>query len=191
MPYTKQHKDKTRQRILRSAFQLFTTKGFECVTINDIMKNCGLTRGAFYAHFDSKVMLYSKAIELGANNSQLAQLKPIQISDQKWLIQLLDFYLSIEHVKGERACPLAFLVTDVVTQNSEAKIAYSKNYKGMNDLIYYYANKYSHCSKAQVMAVTAMIIGTVAIARTMDIEDDISTLLCSTRKEAGKLLGGI
>ena len=36
MPYTKEHKETTRRRILESAFRLFTVKGFDGVTVNEI-----------------------------------------------------------------------------------------------------------------------------------------------------------
>jgi AcrR family transcriptional regulator len=54
MPYTKEHKENTHKKILESAFRLFTVKGFNSVTVDQVMNGCGLTRGAFYAHFTSK-----------------------------------------------------------------------------------------------------------------------------------------
>ena len=140
MPYTKEHKDHSRKLILESAFELFTAKGFEQVTVNEIMENCNLTRGAFYAHFSSKSSLYSEAITFAASTSRITELKPDNISEKKWLCQLLDGYLSIEHVNGERACPLAFLATDVVTRDMDAKSAYSKAYFGFNKIIMKYAS---------------------------------------------------
>jgi Bacterial regulatory proteins, tetR family len=62
MPYSAQHKQETRNRILRSARRLFNRKGFAEVTIDEIMAEAGLTRGGFYKHFTSKDDLYSEAI---------------------------------------------------------------------------------------------------------------------------------
>jgi TetR/AcrR family transcriptional regulator, transcriptional repressor for nem operon len=62
MPYTPEHKQQTRQRILRSARRLFNRKGFAAVTIDEIMTEAGLTRGGFYRHFASKEELYSEAV---------------------------------------------------------------------------------------------------------------------------------
>ncbi|MCP5077447.1 MAG: TetR/AcrR family transcriptional regulator [Psychromonas sp.] len=191
MPYTKQHKHNSKQRILKSAFQLFTANGFDGVTINKIMENCSLTRGAFYAHFSSKSMLYSEVVKYAATSSKLAELKSEGITDKQWLTQLLDAYLSIEHVNGERACPLAFLATDIVTQDVDARAAYCNAYMGMNKIILDYVNKFSSCNQQQVLAVTSMIIGAVAISRTIENSDEILLLLTSCREEVGKLLGGI
>ena len=54
MPYSPEHKGGTRERILRSARQLFNRKGFSEVTIDEIMAAAGLTRGGFYNHFHGK-----------------------------------------------------------------------------------------------------------------------------------------
>lgn len=191
MPYTKEHKNQTRAKILQSAFELFTDKGFDGVTINDLMKNCSLTRGAFYAHFPSKSVLYNESLKFAASSSKLSELKPEQISNKEWLKQLLDGYLSLEHVNGIRPCPLAFLATDVVTQDQEAKETYANVYKGMNKAIFEYVKKFSSCKKEDVLSVTAMMIGAVAISRTIKDEETILKLLTSCRLEAGKLLGGI
>jgi TetR/AcrR family transcriptional regulator, transcriptional repressor for nem operon len=161
------------------------------VTINEIMENCTLIRGAFYAHFDNKSMLYTETVKYAASSSKLAELKSEHISDKQWITQLLDVYLSIDHVKGERACPLAFLATDIVTQDNDAKLAYSNAYLGMNDIILNYANSFSTCKKEQVLAVTAMIIGAVAISRTIDDRQTVLTLLSSCRTEVSRIWGGV
>ena len=191
MPYTKEHKYHSRKLILQSAFELFSAKGFEQVTVNEIMENCNLTRGAFYAHFSSKSSLYSEAITFAAVTSRLAEPKPKNISEKIWMRQLLDGYLSIDHVNGEWACPLAFLATDVVTRDIDAKLAYSKAYSGFNKIIMTYANCYTTCDEGEILSLTAMIIGAVAISRTMESQKDIKKILLSCRREAGIKLGGI
>ncbi len=44
----------TRQRIFEVALELFTRNGYEATTVEDICLEVGVTRGAFYNHFDSK-----------------------------------------------------------------------------------------------------------------------------------------
>ncbi|MCJ8340735.1 MAG: TetR/AcrR family transcriptional regulator [Pseudomonadales bacterium] len=191
MPYSKQHKQQTREKILHSAFNLFTAKGFDGVTVNQLMQSCKLTRGAFYAHFTSKADLYSEVIKHSASSSKLAELKPDDVTDKQWLGELLDGYLSIEHVNGTTPCPLAFLATDIVTRDIGARLAYANAYQGMNQAVINFANSYTECDPRQVLALTAMIIGAVAIARTMDDQQAIISLLNACRSEAGLKLGGI
>jgi len=44
----------TKQKIFSTALSLFDEKGYDNVTINDICRQIGLTKGAFYHHFNSK-----------------------------------------------------------------------------------------------------------------------------------------
>ncbi len=74
MPYSPDHKPKTRQKIIRSAAKLFKTVGYENVTIDQVMANAGLTRGGFYAHFKNKEDLLLATSDSGIHVS----LEPIQ-----------------------------------------------------------------------------------------------------------------
>src|SRR5436305_5339622 len=53
----------TKATIIRSAARLFRERGFEAVTIGDVMNAAGLTVGGFYRHFESKEALATAAIE--------------------------------------------------------------------------------------------------------------------------------
>ncbi|WP_434341034.1 TetR/AcrR family transcriptional regulator [Motilimonas cestriensis] len=193
MPYTETHKNKTREKILDSSFRLFAIKGFEGVTIDDLMSNCGLTRGGFYAHFTSKAELYREALKFRACSTKLAGLKPEGTTNKQWLSLLLNTYLSLEHVRGERslACPLAFLATDINMQDNAIKAAYADVYNGMNTAIMEYASSYCDCDEQDILSVTAMMIGAVAIARTLQSQNSIESLLEACRREVGVKLGGI
>jgi len=45
------------ERIVKKASRLFRERGFENVSVAEVMKAAGLTHGASYAHFDSKEKL--------------------------------------------------------------------------------------------------------------------------------------
>src|SRR5690348_15565663 len=57
------------ERIVREASRLFRERGFENVSVGEVMKAAGLTHGAFYAHFDSKQELQEAAIAYGQDLS--------------------------------------------------------------------------------------------------------------------------
>src|SRR2546428_11297920 len=61
MRVTRQQVAKNRQRILEVAGKLLREKGFDGVSVADIMKSAGLTHGGFYGHFASKGELAAKA----------------------------------------------------------------------------------------------------------------------------------
>src|SRR4030066_45390 len=99
MPYPKEHKQRSRQRILDSAYRLFSRRGFEAVAIDDIMADAGMTRGAFYAHFSSKSELYQQALIHAIVHSPIAQSKPPRLSAKSWLKELLRGYLHTDHIR--------------------------------------------------------------------------------------------
>ncbi len=63
----KKEAEKTRGRILASALALFTRKGYDRTTFNDIAARLKMTKGAVYWHFESKeallVALVTAALE--------------------------------------------------------------------------------------------------------------------------------
>src|SRR5262245_21623403 len=47
----------TRQRILEVAAHAFAERGYAGISLNDVIRRTGLTKGGFYFHFDSKAEL--------------------------------------------------------------------------------------------------------------------------------------
>jgi TetR/AcrR family acrAB operon transcriptional repressor len=54
MRRTKTEADKTRQDLMRSAWQIFSQKGYAETRLSDIARDAGVTRGAIYWHFGNK-----------------------------------------------------------------------------------------------------------------------------------------
>lgn len=53
--------EKTRDRLLETALQLVWQRNYDNVGVNEICSRAGVTKGAFYHHFDSKADLYYAA----------------------------------------------------------------------------------------------------------------------------------
>ena len=191
MPYSKEHKESTRQKILDSAVTLFATQGFDQVSIDDLMNHAGLTRGAFYAHFKNKKELYSKSMIVAARNSRIVKAeKPIDMSQEEWIIDLLSGYLSEEHINQIISpCPLAFLVTDIANKETEVQATYTRMYKLINKTIQAQLNENPEIKEENVLATTAMMIGSVAIGRALNDKEMTRKLLGSARKASIELLG--
>ena len=52
-----------KEKILKTSFNLFLEKGFTDVSINDVIKAVGLTKGGFYYYFESKEALLFEVID--------------------------------------------------------------------------------------------------------------------------------
>ena len=53
-----QRSEETRAKILESAIKLFSNQGFNKASVDDICKEAGISKGAFYHHFKSKQELF-------------------------------------------------------------------------------------------------------------------------------------
>lgn len=191
MPYSAEHKQHSREKILQSAIECFTRKGFENTSIDEIMQQAEMTRGAFYAHFSSKSELYQQALLTGARNSQLLRPKPEDLSDQEWMNYLVRGYLSEHHIQQKTPpCPLAFLVTDVAVSEPEVRQTYTRIFKGMTKMIQGMSKPFTDCNEEQTYAVTAMLIGAVAIGRALDNKAMRKKMLSGCETLALSLLNG-
>ncbi len=55
---SEEHKEKTRNRILIAAEDIFSKKGYYGASMEDIVKRSGLSKGAIYGYFESKEELF-------------------------------------------------------------------------------------------------------------------------------------
>ncbi|WP_457767037.1 TetR/AcrR family transcriptional regulator [Cyanobium sp. ULC065] len=105
MRYADGHKQAVRERILRAAAAELRRQGLSGIGIPALMKQAGLTHGAFYSHFQSRDALVAEAIRTAAAASAEGPL-----AEGLSLEQSLAFYLSPEHVAHpERGCVIAAL----------------------------------------------------------------------------------
>src|SRR5260370_9066411 len=70
MRYSPEHKEQTRDRILKAAARRFRSRGSEGAAIGDLMKGLRLTHGGFYKHFDSKESLFLEAFTRALDESK-------------------------------------------------------------------------------------------------------------------------
>ena len=61
----------TKKRIMETAKSLFIKKGFDNVTVDSIVEKTGISKGAFYVHFDSKNSLIADLISDYVNKLDL------------------------------------------------------------------------------------------------------------------------
>jgi TetR/AcrR family transcriptional regulator, transcriptional repressor for nem operon len=100
--------------ILDAASGLFRERGFEAVTVAEIMKAAGLTHGGFYGYFKSKDQLIAEALA-----ETLAQTTTGPLGD---LTTYAAEYLSRTHRDDlTGGCPTAALATETIHQRGGAR----------------------------------------------------------------------
>jgi len=178
MGWTAEQKHTSREKIISSAAKLFTKQGFDNVAINDVMKHAGLTRGAFYNHFNSKSELYAEAIVSAA---KLAQRHTLEHSGFK-LADIIETYLSDQHRQGEFSCPLAFLTTDIHQRDDNVREAYTRVLKGFINNIYDFNEDGKALSEQEAIKKAVLMIGGIAISRAVN-EDGFAERILNACRE--------
>jgi TetR/AcrR family transcriptional repressor of nem operon len=112
------------ERIIKEASRLFRERGFENISVGEVMKAAGLTHGAFYAHFDSKEALQAAAVAYGIKVS----LERMQRSNSKKSKETFaDLYLSRWHRDNPGdGCTMATLAQEVARSTPELKAAFEQ-----------------------------------------------------------------
>lgn len=192
MPYPADHKDKTRERIVDSARVLFNRHGFETVTIDDVMKGAGLTRGGFYHHFPNKESLYAAAVNSFTNCNPFAKRVTQDALDRtprQLAAVLVDTYLSDDTLADvDNHCPLIALPSDVARAGLQPRAAYTQVVASMLEVFRaaFPKNDRQGTRKAQLML--NLCVGGMLIARTTDDATLRKQLRAAARDEALRLL---
>lgn len=181
MPYTAEHKQETRKRIVQSARRLFNRNGFADVTIGEIMGAAGLTHGGFYKHFTAKEDVYQEAvleficadrpepwqarhIAHGANGPALARM-------------IVNAYLSNDHFDDrDGSCPMIALPSDVSRGNGAVKGAFRQVLEMMIGAFSANLPPAERTPRDRALAIAAMVVGGMVLARAVDdkeLSDDI------------------
>jgi TetR/AcrR family transcriptional regulator, transcriptional repressor for nem operon len=109
MRVSREQVTENRRTILDAASRLFRERGFEAVTVAEIMHEAGLTHGGFYGYFGSKDELIAEALAQALTQTTTAPLDDLRAYAAD--------YLTRSH-RDDRAsgCPTAALAPETVRQ---------------------------------------------------------------------------
>lgn len=199
MPYPKDHKAKSKDRILQSATDLFCRYGFDKVSIKQVMKLAKMTPGAFYAHFESKEALYKASFKEALQRSKATRLMKGPFSIQH-LRDLVTGYLNLGNFsKTPAPSPEAFLANDIASDNTEIKKLYEQSYLGLVKLLetrLTALNKLKNSTLSlspasisdRARVILAAMIGAIAISKSITQEDEKQAILTATQEQIFSLL---
>jgi len=193
MPYPTEHKAKTRARIVESARVLFNRRGFDRVSIDDIMEAAGLTRGSFYYHFESKQALYAEAVRSYSSRNPFARevARTGQREPRKLARLFIELYLSDEVLDDiEQHCPLVALPSDVARAGQEPRTAYTQVVDNMLN-IFTAAFKGDRDAKRKALVIVNLCVGGMVLARTTEDARLRKGLRAAARQQALSLLEGV
>lgn len=172
MPYSSEHKQKTRARIVESARILFNRHGFENVSIDMVMAEADLTRGGFYNHFKSKEELFAAAVSSflmgrGAQWREAAGIDPENPAPEM-ASQMITGYLSPEHLGDlDGQCPMIALPSDVARSNPEVRASYQALLTAMVGLFETSLEEQKADARQAALVLAALCVGGMVLARTL------------------------
>lgn len=177
MRMSKADSDKSKGRIVESAAKLFRERGFEKVSVAEIMRDAGMTHGGFYRHFSSKEELMEEACCLAFEQSRLAM-------KDMGLEKALKNYLSMSHVQNcSDGCVVAALGSDISRQGAGLQAKFTQ---GIERQIAAFTNlldgdsNTSCAQRKQAIILYASMLGALQLARAVDdanlAEEIVSTV---------------
>jgi len=73
----RRRREETRRKLLDAALPVFARNGFERATVDEIVREAGYSKGAFYVHFDAKEDLFWAMLEERISRQQEAFLQSL------------------------------------------------------------------------------------------------------------------
>lgn len=170
-------KQASHERIVKVAARAIRRTGYDGTGVAELMKQAGLTHGAFYAHFASRdAMLAEAADRAGAEANVAASRVVASAPPERSLEALLVAYLSNEHRDNiETGCPVAALGSEMPRQSPMVRRAATARIKEMVELI---AKQLPERGQIDVpdganapdraLVTAATLVGTLLLARAVD-----------------------
>ncbi len=161
-PQRKSKWERTQGAIVSAGSRRFREKGYAATSLRDIMGDCGLTMGGFYAHFASKGDLFAACF------SQSAAEGAARVFAEKGAVDYghaVARYLSEEHI-GDKAggCPLAALLSELDQYRRE---------NPTSDLVDLYVRAFADGLQARgaqagkSLGLLSLMLGALTLARTV------------------------
>jgi TetR/AcrR family transcriptional regulator, transcriptional repressor for nem operon len=171
MSYPAGHRAAVKKNIINSARKLFNRRGFESVSVSEIMAGAGLTHGGFYSYFKSKSDLYAEVLGCFFTDPQWESCWEgvhVDLSSTDVGSQVVRAYLSRQHFEDiENSCPMVALPTDVARSGVRAKRAFETVFRAMVSVLERSLAQNGRSRRATAQAIAALSIGGMVVARTM------------------------
>lgn len=164
-------KEASHERIVSAAARAIRRSGYDGTGVADIMKEAGLTHGAFYAHFASReAMLAEAADRAGAESVAAAADAVAGAPPDRALATMLRAYLSKEHLEhAELGCPVAALGSETRRQAPQVRRVATRHIKEMIDLVARQSPDWGQPQAHEHALVTvATMVGALMLARAVD-----------------------
>ena len=194
MGYSRADKQRSHERIVRTAARVFRERGVDGIGLADLMKAAGLTHGGFYGHFTSREDLIAEAVEcaLREGGKNMASIVEGKSSPQVALGLLIDAYLSLAHRDQlATSCAVASMANEVSRGSARCRTSYTKQVRiYLELLVRLIASDKRKSRRAKAIAALSTLVGAVSMARAVNDENLSRELLKAAADELKAQLAG-
>jgi TetR/AcrR family transcriptional regulator, transcriptional repressor for nem operon len=128
-----QEANETRDKLLKTAFQLFHEQGYHATGVATILREAGVNPGSMYHFFESKDALLRGVLEFAIGYLEPAVMAPVEaaVSDPLKRIEALlaQYRAGMEAMGCRMGCPMGNLALEVSDGNPEARALIHKNFE--------------------------------------------------------------
>ena len=156
-----------RERLLDIASRLFRERGFDGVSVAEVMQEAGLTHGGFYGHFASKEALAAEAATHALMQTANRWKATLENRGMEGLEPLLNAYLSQRHIDHPGAgCAIAALGPELSRQSEPVRAAFAAELENLIDaLASFLPGADAAGRRTRALALMAQMVGAIVLAR--------------------------
>ena len=192
MRYDADHKQKTRERVLKAAAKAIRAEGPHKIGVAAVMAEAGLTHGGFYAHFESKDAFVAAAVGqmFSEGRAKLDRAMDGRTPAQG-LATYLDFYLSAAHRDTRSSgCPLPFLSGDAPRLPAPSREQFALGVTLLTDRLSQALTQLGRPDAEETAgSMLSEMVGAVALARAEPDPVRSDAILARTRASLTRHLG--
>jgi TetR/AcrR family transcriptional regulator, transcriptional repressor for nem operon len=169
MKVTKEEKAIHREQIIATAAHRFREKGFDGISVSDLMKEVGLTHGGFYGHFSSKDELVALAVQRAFRETIVRWEKVIEAAPERPLEAFMEYYLTTRHrLQPQSGCILAALGSDLSRQPEMVKAVVTEGQqKALETIAKAIPGPVGPAKRRQAIAILARLVGAMILSRSV------------------------
>jgi TetR/AcrR family transcriptional repressor of nem operon len=168
MRYDADHKQQTRERVLKEAAKAIRAQGPHKIGVAAVMAKAGLTHGGFYAHFESKDDFIAQAIgQMFDEGGKQLRRSMEGRQPAEGLATYIDFYLSAAHRDARTTgCPLPFLAADAPRLTPASRERYAQGVAALEGRLAQALAESGHADAPDLAgSILAEMVGALGLAR--------------------------
>jgi TetR/AcrR family transcriptional repressor of nem operon len=173
-------KTASHNRILDIAAARLRRDGMDSLSVDELMKEAGLTHGGFYRHFDSREQLVAEAAQRALTQGSAWTIAAGQMGGHRGYAALVDGYLSPRHRDHpEAGCGVAGVAADMARAGGSARASYTRQVEiCLAVLADLFESPDRRVRDREAVHTLSVLVGAISIARAVD-DPDVSQQILS------------